>query len=143
MFSMQNQPATLKNVNVRKELHGDQKVLSVDLKLAMQIGPSILERFDPSLEDFLYVKGQVRFPLMGPITWDNEIEHTQLNVSGIEIKDAKLRKFSLTPQLDPAGQKQLDLILTASYYPSDNNLSRLGELVQEEVTLDIDTQELV
>ena len=142
-LKLENQTATLKHLNFRKEKHGEEKVSSVDLKLSMLTGAAVLERFDPGLEKFLFSNAQIRFPLMKPVEWENEIEHCSISLAGIQIEDVKMRKFIIAPKLDAAGNKQVELDFTLSYYPQKNNLLEIGEHVGDVVTLDIDSQELV
>lgn len=142
-LNVKNQTATLKNFNVRKERHGEEKVLAVDLKIEMQTGVETLKRFDPNLEKFMFVGEAVRFPTMGAITFEDEMTDVALDVSGAKIDGATLRKFSLLPGLDPAGTKIVNMIFTASFEPAADVFDKLPALVQDVITIDINTQELV
>lgn len=142
-LKLKNQTATLKNFNVRKERHGEEKVLAVDLKIEMQTGIETLKRFDPSLESFMFSGNVVRFPSMGAVTFDDEMTEVALDVSGTKISSATLKKFSLLPDLDAAGTKIVHMTFNASFAPDKAAFSKLPDLVQESITIDIDTQELV
>lgn len=142
-LKLTNQPATLKNLNVRKERHGEDKVLAIDLKIDMQTSVAVLDRFDPGLQNFMFNQEVVRFPTMGAITFEDEIDHVAIDISGAKINDATLKKFHLLPALDAAGNKIVDMTFTCSYYPQTDDLNKLSALVQDSITLTIDTQELV
>ncbi|MFM7009269.1 MAG: hypothetical protein ACKO0Z_08080 [Betaproteobacteria bacterium] len=142
-LNFKNQTATLKNMNFRKEAHGDEKISAIDLKINVLMSAKNLGWFHPDLEDMLFNHAHVRFPNMDAISWEGEIEHCDILIDSIHIKDAKLKKFSMKPMLDPLGARQVDTVFTVSYYPTENNLVQLGEKVQDTITIDLDTQELI
>lgn len=56
MFSLVKESVRLVNVNLRKERHGDEKVLAVDLKFEAKMHNSVLLKFSETLRDDWYMK---------------------------------------------------------------------------------------
>jgi len=92
MFSLDHQAATLDHVNIRKEQHGDDEVLAVDLKFSVPLSCTELAMFHPSLRHCLYDSQasktgesaaieatNLRFPDMKPIGWELELENQELS----------------------------------------------------------------
>lgn len=89
-FSLDHQSATLAHLNVRAELHGEDREPAADLKLTWTAPNAILSEFDPELRyalfrlperdgdqvdlindpDFLPI---VKFPKLGSLKWSDEI----------------------------------------------------------------------
>jgi hypothetical protein len=142
-LNLKNHMADLSHFNFRPENHGEDKVSAIDLKLIILTSPDVLKRFEPTMANFLFANANVRIPEMLPIGIDTDIEHCAINLAGIEINDVKLRKFWFTPQIDAAGNKQIKMQVTATFYPDGKvDINKIGEHLGKQVTIDIDPQEL-
>lgn len=99
MFSLNRTDVKLLHVNARAEKHGDDNVLSLDLKMEFKGENKFLDDFAPGLREALYWKkedGQVgelfggfrpnlRFPDVAPIKWTHEYAGYSLEIeSGID-----------------------------------------------------------
>lgn len=85
MFELSQSKANLVNVNVRRELHGEEPKVAVDLKIEITSSNDILSEFHASLKSALYKQADgdqadlmpdanhlptARFPDLAPIRWD-------------------------------------------------------------------------
>jgi hypothetical protein len=94
MFSLNKESLNLANVNLRKEIHGEEKVLAVDLKLELETSNAVLLKFSPTLRDALYTQDPgatqdlinpdhaptLRNPQMGEIKWALEMSFVRFSV---------------------------------------------------------------
>jgi hypothetical protein len=120
MLELNNQKAKLNSINGRAEKHGDNKVLTADLKLTIKVSNDILSEFDPALKSALYKKADnpqgelikdashlpaLKFPDMGSISWGAEfkdytctISHGIGGRSDIKFNECPVDKFRFTPE---------------------------------------------
>lgn len=112
MFELVKEKLALGNVNVRLEKHGDENVNAYDLKFTGNFANAVLLKFDAKLRDLFYTVAaqsdveedfypQLRFPLLGPVTWDLEVPRTKLRLHDIDddahdlvLSDGKTNKFA-------------------------------------------------
>lgn len=94
MFGLHKESLRLADVNPRKEIHGDEKVLAVDLKLEFETSNAVLLKFSPTLRDALYTQDPgatidmidpshaptLRNPQMGEIKWALEMPFVRFSV---------------------------------------------------------------
>lgn len=89
MFELVKERCNLAHVNVRSELHGDEKQTAYDVKFSVSLANSVLLKFHPELRDAFYKQGEnkdidpefvpnLKFPLIRSISWDLEIPRTKL-----------------------------------------------------------------
>jgi hypothetical protein len=113
-FTLVKERCMLSNLNIRTEMHGDERQRAVDLQFDFSGANNLLSKLHPDLRHQFY-KSQdtqdmlnpdhtpvLRFPLMGPISWDLEIPRTRLQLHGetpaddVVLGDGKTNKFKLT-----------------------------------------------
>ena len=98
--------AILKNLNVRAEHHGDERVLGVDLRIVLSTNLDALANFSPSLKSLLYAdaddeqKRTLRIPIMKPIGLTVEVENHCVHIADQSYDGASLSRFEITPELD-------------------------------------------
>jgi hypothetical protein len=94
MFSLNKESLNLANVNLRKEMHGEEQVLAVDLKLEFETSNAVLKKFSATLLDALYTQDPgaardminpdhaptLRNPQMGEIKWALEMPFVRFGV---------------------------------------------------------------
>lgn len=155
MFSLSHFTLLLANVNIRSEIHGEEKKTAVDLKLTVKTSNDILSEFDPSLKSALYAKAQasqaelvndpghlpaLKFPLMGPIKWAKEFAGYDLRIhwgttgeQDIVLQDCQVAKFSF----DCMDGGSVLFSFRVSGHPDAKTIGRLSEMIQQniEVTL--------
>lgn len=56
MLTLEIHPATLSNLNIRTEKHGDELQLAADLKLSMNVAGVVLNDLEPGLHESLFRK---------------------------------------------------------------------------------------
>lgn len=114
-FQLVRERCLLSNLNIRTEMFGDEKKTAVDIQFDFSGANNLLAKLHPELRASLY-KAQdtadmlnadhlpvLRYPLMGPISWDLEIPRTLLRLHGEEgspdvlLGGGKTNKFKLHP----------------------------------------------
>jgi hypothetical protein len=113
-FTLVKERCTLANLNIRTEMHGDERQRAVDLQFDFSGANNLLAKLHPDLRHAFYKQQDtqdmlsndhtpvLRFPLMGPISWDLEIPRTRLQLHGetpaddVVLGDGKTNKFKLT-----------------------------------------------
>lgn len=114
MFEFVKERCRLAHVNVRSEMHGDEKKTAYDIKFEVSLANAVLIKFHPELRDAFYkgddnhdmlnpdFKPQLKFPLMGMVSWELEIPRTLLRIhdcddeyNDIVLGGGKTNKFKL------------------------------------------------
>ena len=97
MLTLEKQKAKLASLNLRTELHGDERVPAADLKFSFDAPNELLSEFDPALKSSFYRKPdaqdaqaemldtpgylpKLRFPRIPSIKWDAEMTGAELVV---------------------------------------------------------------
>ena len=156
MFQLENQTAKLSNVNLRAELHGEETKVAVDLKFEAKLRNDVLSYFDPSLKSSLYgapseaMQGELiqeagylptlKFPKMSPIKWDWKGSGYEAVVNyGISGKDdVRMIQVDVDSfKFDCQDGGTVALSFRAIAHPSSDEIGRLSELVQREITLSL------
>lgn len=115
VFKLVKERCVLSNLNIRTEMHGDEREPAVDLSLDFSSANNLLFKLHPELRDSLYKTGDtrdmidpdnkphLRYPMMGPLSWDLEIPRTLLRIHDSEdprhdvvLGGGKTNKFKLT-----------------------------------------------
>lgn len=155
MFHLNEHEVRMVNVNVRPELHGEEAVTAVDLKIEAKMPNNILFEFDPSLKLILYVKDpnpelidqpehltKLRFPQIGyPIKWDEEIIGAKavfhLGVSGkrsdVTLEMCDVNEFRFEPQ--EGGTVVVTFRIQTK--PDEKQLGKLGMMAGCDVILSV------
>lgn len=153
MFELQNQQATITSVNLRKELHGDERVGAVDIGFTMTAPNTLLAQLDPQLVGTFYqgaASGQgeldgrlpdLRFPhLAMPIKWDYVGVGYEVALGYGMNDDRELRfigcqidKF----KLDLKAGGSVDISLRVIAHPAEEDVGELYELLGGEVALSL------
>lgn len=108
-FELVSEKCTLDHVNVRTEMHGDERHRAYDLKFSKDFPNAVLKKFHPDLLDTFYAaakqqdidanyKPNLKFGLMGAVAWDLEIPRTMLTIhdpdgNDLVLGDGKTNKF--------------------------------------------------
>lgn len=129
--------AELKNVNLRTENNGDERVLAVDLKInvnvsAKEIAP--LFQDTPKLLDTLFDKGGNVLNPVVEFKYRVPIENIELAIDGLKsYKGGKVKKNMM---MIPRNGRRFELILTAQL--SDvTDIRPLVKRLHEEIRLQI------
>lgn len=139
-INIENTPAELKHLNLRKEGPDDEKALIVDMKLVVMADSDILGDFDMQLHGFLFTPGgEVRYPRMGPVQWSGEMKNLELEIAGLEFAGVKLRKFQFQP-VSLKGTEAVQMTCTATFMPTGRETAVLAEYVGEIVEISVRPQ---
>ncbi len=156
MFQLENQTAKLSNVNLRAELHGEETKIAVDLKFDTKLSNDVLSYFDPDLKSSMYKQSSesaqgelidvpgylpaLKFPKMSPIKWDWKGAGYEAVVNyGISGKD-DIRMIQIEVdsfKFDFQDGGTVALSFRAIAHPTSDEIGRLSELVQREITLSL------
>jgi hypothetical protein len=94
IFTLVRERCLLVNLNIRTEMHGDERQRAVDLAFEFSGANNLLSKLHPDLRAAFYKPQDTqdmltadhmpvaRFPLLGPISWDLEIPRTRLQLHG-------------------------------------------------------------
>lgn len=126
--------ASVLHLNARKEGPNDEKELALDVKMEAVTGAEVADFFEPTLSGFMFLEGgAVRNPLMGAVTFGNELEHYRLEAMGGVFQGVKVKKFSL----EPKDGNQVRLTFSLSFKPSGTEVAKLAEYLQDAIEIDL------
>lgn len=141
------------NLSTTTELHGEKRMPAVDMKLKIQTSAEFLAELDPSLRGLLYRKAEkgegdladhmskeptkLRYPLMGPIKWDLELENYQMTVdiglgdklSNIVLPEVKVSNFLIIAK--DGGTVEVTFSVRA--HPDEKQAGRLYEKQAQDI----------
>jgi hypothetical protein len=153
MFSAENETFKLVNVNPRVELHGEDKVPTVDIKIEATMSNDVLSVFHPSLKSAIYKKADdaqgeliddpgylpaLKFPNMTPFGLTDAYKGYSLTVhygiggdSDIKMADCEVDHFKFAPK--EGGSVTVTMRIIA--HPKTDDIGKLCSLIQQEVEL--------
>ena len=115
MLALDSHPATLSNLNIRIERHGDDRQLAADVKLSMNVSGVVLNDLEPGLHESLFRKpgsGEqqdlidpslltaVKFPHLDPISLSHKFPGYEIEISEdaeespVFFTDVEIKKIS-------------------------------------------------
>lgn len=122
------------HLNTRKEGPDDEKVLAADVKLRAVMPRTVLDFFEPTLGECLFLKdGAVRNVMMGPVDFRNELLRYQMGVLGRTVNGVTVKKFVIEP-------KDVNLVVltfSVSFQPTGNEIATLAEYLADMIDLDL------
>lgn len=130
-LTLQQLVAEVKNVNPRKERHGENLVLAVDVDLKISCTAEILDQLDLSLKNHVYGEHGPLFPEIGSYSWKREFENHDLKLGKSSFKEVTLRKLKFTPETG----ESVGVELQATWYPNAKDVGPLADLIGEQVTI--------
>ena len=118
MFTLDKKPCTLVHVNARSEIHGEDRKLAMDLKIAVVLSHRQLDEFHPRLRDAMYTKDagaqaellkddpavHPTFSQLESIKWSEKFEGYKASVTttygslDVDIISAIVDKFLFVPK---------------------------------------------
>lgn len=156
MLALTQHNASLSNLNIRIERHGDERELAADLKLSMSVAGSVLNDIEKGLHDSLFrmpasageqpdlidpaLLTAVKFPHLKPLELTHKFPGYEAEVgqdleeSALFLADLELKKIAVKPL--EGGSAELSFTLSGNIDPDDASV--LTELlVREDVVLSI------
>lgn len=110
-FTLAKQRAKIAHLNFRQEMHGDEPVLAVDVKVEADVTNDFLSELSPTLKWSLYDKAEdvqgslvaeaghmprLRYPDLGALKWAGKMEGVEFVLQGL----AEKKGLALTGALD-------------------------------------------
>lgn len=158
MLELDHTTALLANLNVRTELHGEDREPAADLKLELRASNDILAHFHPSLKSMLYVRGEGgdladqgmppdallvrRFAdKLGPLKWAMEIVGCTLTVHhGISEKSHVVLPGATADSFVIEAQEggQVDITFRVRAHPDAKQVAVLYESQQRNVEISLE-----
>jgi len=153
MFTLDKKPCTLVHVNPRSEIHGEDRELAMDLKIAVIMSHRQLDEFHPRLRDALYTKDggaqgnllkddpavHPTFSKLEAIKWSEKFEGYKANVSTLygsmdmDIISAIVDKFLFVPK--DGGSVALTFRIRAQ--ADGETIGALCEHIQQDILLSL------
>lgn len=115
IFQLVKERCMFVHLNVRTELHGDERETAIDLQFEFSGANNLLLKLHPDLRSSFYRPDDtkdlatpdhmphLRYPLMGDVAWDLEIPRTRLRIHDVDSPEndvvlggGKTNKFKLT-----------------------------------------------
>lgn len=126
--------ASIIHMNTRKEGPEDDKYLTIDLKLTAIADKSIFDYFDDRISEALYTDiGAVRNTMIGPITFNYELEHYALEVMARYFYEVRIKKFILQPM----DGRLVETSFQVSFKPMADDVARLAEYLQDAIAIKV------
>ncbi len=153
MFTLDKKPCTLVHVNARSEIHGEDRKLAMDLKIAVVLSHRQLDEFHPRLRDAMYTKDggaqgnllkddpavHPTFPQLDSIKWSEKFEGYKANVTttygslDVDIISAIVDKFLFVPK--DGGSVQVTFRIRAQ--SDGETIGALCEHIQQDIQLSL------
>lgn len=157
MFNLDKHEATIKNVNFRKENHGDEPVAAVDIKIETRASNTLLDSIDPELRKRFFKKpgkGEqqalpidgnnltaLAMPMLGEQKIGHEYQGYEVVLSGLLdhieplfFADAKVKRLSFNPL--EGGSIELSLTIS-TLIDEDDDAALLSAWRRGEVRLSL------
>lgn len=123
----------VENVNVRKELHGDEGVVACDLKIAMDVEKTALACIDLDgqhiADTFWDSDGFPRFPLIEKMPTTIKEENHTIQLGKISLSPVTVKKLIITPKSNNVAA----LVFTVSTEPAKGMVEKLARLLEADV----------
>ena len=138
-FRIDNCHGKIKNVNPRKEIHGEDDVLTVDLKIEVDCPIAISDALlgaenghaSKFLEGLYDDRGELRYWSIGTISYSCDFEDCEVKLSSKLIKGCRLSKFSIHPK----DRGQCLLTFSVSHHPEKGDIQKLVDLMMIDIKI--------
>lgn len=151
-FELEDKQCKLRHLNVRNELHGEERVLAADLEFEGDFEGSVLEMFHPGLQEALYAMSEaadmvdkangtptrLKFPSLGVLKLEAEVTGAWVGAGfgvgeGIAFDLANVGKF----RVECMDGGTVSVRFRVQVKPDDNQLSKLAALLDSAVPVTI------
>ena len=146
-FKLKKVSAAITNLNQRKELHGDEVELGIDLNMKVEVKSEVLKPLVGNEDDITArlwdEKGSPRFVAIKDMEIECTLEDYTLVMPGVKYKPVKIKKFKFKPRAGFMADLTFQIQLS-SVEPDDvNALSKDYIKDSVKVTIETDQQELI
>lgn len=160
MLDFQRQAVNIAHINVRTEMHGDEEVTAVDLRLTFDVPNLVLDKLSPTLRASLYETANdpdmlgpddahlthVKNLQLGTLRWAGEYEPVTLHLytgakprDTLQFSDANFGKITFLPQEGGT----CSFTTRVQILPSADQAARLVMLLKHEVPATLDAENAV
>lgn len=154
LFTLVRERCLLGHLNIRTEMHGDEREAAVDIKFSFSSANNLLLKLHPDLRATFYRANDtrdmvspdnmphLRFPMLGPQSYDLEIPRTRLRVHDAEdashdvvLGGGKTNKFKLT--LKEGGTVEWEFRCQFSK-PDEDSIAKLMRVLNQVVPITLE-----
>ncbi|MBC8638298.1 hypothetical protein IAG25_15870 [Caballeronia sp. EK] len=155
MIDFQQHELRITHVNVRSELHGDDEILAMDLKIETDLPNTSLDKLDGSLRlalfqgdedpDLLGKDGghlpHLKFPSLGPLSWNGSVSpvslvlHLGTKKNELLLTDGKLNKLRLSPREGGT----CGVVCRLQVHPNEDEAAKIMTVLKHAVKGTLDT----
>lgn len=154
MLELSKQSVTIAHVNSRLQMHGDEEVLAVDIKMSADMSNKMLDELSPGLRVALYSGGaqadveedhlsQVRFPQMPHVDWGDGLEEAEFTIHG--GRGGETLKFSADVnnlRLTPKDGGTVAVSFRAQILPSPEEVGTITGMLGQKVKVSVKAAEV-
>ena len=153
MFELSKHKCKVSHLNLRGEMHGEDEVLTLDVKLQADVPNDFLSYLAPTLKWSLYDKAhdaqgelieteghmpRLRYSSFPPLPWKGEMDKASFVVHGVKKSDdrqfeARVHKLLL----DCKDGGTVAITFTATVYPTGEESGALAVLLGQEVKISV------
>ena len=153
MFNLTKRAAKIAHLNIREEIHGEDKVLAEDIKIQADVPNDFLVYLSPTLKWSLYEKAddtqgnlieddthfpRLRYSRLSPLHWSIQMPNASFSLHGAKKSDS----LELTANID---KLLLDckeggtvaITFRVSVYPTAQQSGFLASLLGQEVCISV------
>lgn len=140
-MNLESHKVTVRNVNFRKEVHGEDEIAACDINLEIKGNQDLLGVIGPQVDvkrwaDVLWDdQGRLRLEHVKEIALEYEATGCRMALSktpdkkGVEIDDVRVKKFRVIP----AEGKALALRFQVQAYPARKDRAELVEWINDDI----------
>ena len=161
MLELSRHTMKIAHLNLRTELHGDEEVSAVDIKLSFDVPNHVLEQLSPGLRDSFFEAPDdpdllgpdaqhlthVKYPKLGTVKWDGEVSPVGVEIhtgngkgkGDLIFPDATFGKLTVT--FKEGGT--CSCTARAQVQPSPDEVGKLSALLKHEVPVSLDSSQAV
>ncbi|MCG7403051.1 hypothetical protein [Caballeronia zhejiangensis] len=157
MIDFQQTELRVVHVNVRSEIVGDDERLAMDLRIEMDLPNVCLDKLDAELRPSLYRANgdgdllgkdaahmpHLRFPQLGPLTWDGSISpvalllHLGTKKNELKLAEGKANKLRILPHEGGT----CGLVWRLQVHPTEEEAAKVMTLLKHTIKGTLDTSE--
>lgn len=154
MFELAKQSVKISHINSRLEVHGEDEILAVDVKMSADVPNTMLDVLSPGLRQAFYDKGQqadldedhltvLRFPSLPGFEWAAGLEEAQFTIHTGRKADDKVFSADVNNlRLTPKDGGTVSITFRAQILPEPAEVGELTGLLGQKVKVTVKAAEV-
>lgn len=154
MFELAKQSVKISHINSRLEMHGEEEVLAVDVKMSADVPNAMLDLLTPGLRQAIYDRGPqadidddhltvVRFPSMPSFDWAAGLEAAEFVIhTGKKADDIAFSADVNNLKLTPKDGGTVSITFRAQILPEPEEVGTLTGLLGQKVKVTVKAAEV-